>query len=295
MFRTLLAGSAIVAVAFATGHAGPALADAPVKLWENAEVVAPESALVDKSGGVIYVSNGNNDSMAMDGDGYISKHDMDGKLTADKWATGLNAPKGMGISNGHLFVADVDALVEIDLKDGSVIARHAPNAAKLLNDVSVDSEGAVYVSDTMSNTIHRFADGKIEVWVEGDKLPGPNGVLAVGGNLIVNTWGVFSGTGWETTTSGGLLSISLADKTITPIGDGKGVGNLDGLEAGGDGSYLVSDFMAGTVIRIGADGAASEVMSLGQGTADFDYDSASNTIYVPNMLTNTLTAYTLPK
>lgn len=295
MLRTLVASGAILATAFVAGHSEHALAEAPAKVWESNEVVGPESALLDKSSNVLYVTSGNSDSMAKDGDGFISKFSLDGKVLSGKWATGLHAPKGMGISGGHLFVADVDQLVEIDLKDGSIVARHAPDGAKLLNDVTVDDQGAVFVSDTMTNTIHRFADGKIEVWVEGDKVPAPNGLLAKDGNLIVNTWGVFSGTGWETTTTGGLLSISLADKTITPIGDSKGVGNLDGLEAVGDGSYIVSDFMAGTVIRIDADGAASKVMSLGQGTADFAYDPESNTIYVPNMMTNTLAAYTLPK
>lgn len=295
MLRTLVANGAILAVALVAGHPDNALAEASAKVWESKEVVGPESAMLDTVGKVLYVTSGNSDSMAKDGDGFISKYSMDGKVLAGKWATGLHAPKGMGISGGHLFVADVDALVEIDLTDGSIVARHSPDGAKLLNDVTVDDQGAVFVSDTMTNTIHRFADGKIDVWVEGDKLPAPNGLLADGANLIVNTWGKFSGTGWETTTPGGLMSISLSDKSITPIGDGKGVGNLDGLEAVGDGSYLVSDFMAGTVIRIGADGAASEVMSLGKGTADFAYDPASNTLFVPNMITNTLTAYKLPK
>lgn len=293
MLRTALASGAILAALAVSGLADKAVAGVPQKLWESSQVVAPESALVDAKSGVIYVTNGNNDSMAMDGDGFVSKHSLDGKTTTEKWATGLNAPKGMGVANGRLFVADVNALVEIDLKDGSIVKRHAPEGAKLLNDVTVDGKGAVYVSDTMTNTIHRFADGKIEVWVKDDMLAGPNGVLAQGDKLIINTWGVFSGEGWATKTPGGMYSASLADKAITPLGEGKGFGNLDGLEAIGDGSYLVGDFMAGKVFKFSKDGKVSELMSLAQGTADFGYDAASKTIYVPNMMANTLTAYKL--
>jgi hypothetical protein len=293
MFRKLFASSAILAAVALSGAVNTAMAGSPEKVWEWSKAYGPECVLVDAKAGVLYVSNGNNDATKKDGDGYISKHSLDGKVIAEKWATGLSAPKGMGFANGHLFVADVDELVEIDLKDGSVVGRHSPPGVKLINDVAVDSKGAIYTSDTMGNTIFRYADGKFEAWVKDDTLAGPNGLIVEGGNLIVNTWGVLTGEDWATKTPGGLYSLSLADKSITPLGGGKPVGNLDALQPLGDGNYLLGDFMAGKVLKFAADGKVSEVMSLAQGTADFGYDASSKTIYVPNMMAGTVTAFKL--
>ena len=294
MFRTLFASSAILATMAFSGTVGTAVAGTLEKIWES-KAYGPECVLVDAEAGVFYVSNGNNDATKKDGDGYISKHSMDGKVIAEKWTAGLSAPKGMAISNGRLFVADVDELVEIDLKDGSTVAKHKPSGAKLINDVAADSKGAVYTSDTMTNTIFRYADGKVEAWLKDDTLAGPNGLAVEGDDLIVNTWGEFSGEGWATKTLGRLYSVSLADKSITPLGGGKPIGNLDALQPLGKGNYLLGDWMVGKVLKFAADGTVSEVMSLTQGAADFGYDAATKTIVVPNMMAGTITAYKLPQ
>jgi len=196
----------------------------------------------------------------------------------------------MDIANGHMFVGDVDTLVEIDLKDGSIVAKHAAPDAKLLNDVAADSGGAVYVSDTMGNQIFRLSGGKIESWLKTDEIAGPNGLLVEGGNLIVNSWGVLSGNGWETSVKGSVYSVSLADKAIKPL-SGKPVGNLDAMQPLGDGAFLLGDFWVGKILKFAADGSVSEVAALEQGTADFDYDPATKTVFVPNMMKGSVTAY----
>lgn len=294
MFQKMFAGGALAAVAVLSvcGAANVAHAAGPEKVWEWAKAYGPECVLVDKSAGVLYVTHGNNDAMKKDGDGYISKHSLDGKVIAEKWSTGLSAPKGMASHDGRLFVADVDELVEIDLKDGSVIAKHAAPGAKLLNDVAADSNGAVYVSDTMGNQIFRLTDGKMESWLQGDEIAGPNGLLVEGDNLIVNSWGVLSGNGWETSVKGNVYSVSLADKSIKALSD-KPVGNLDAMQPLGDGNYLLGDFWVGKILKFSADGSVSEVAALEQGTADFGYDDSTKTVFVPNMMKGTVTAYKL--
>ena len=295
MFRTLVASSAIVAAVALSGAAAPAMAGSPEKLWEWSKAYGPESVIVDAKAGVFYVSNGNNDAMKKDGDGYISKHSLDGKVIAEKWATGMSAPKGMALVDDHLFVTDVDELVEIDLKDGSVVAKHAAAGAKLLNDVAADSKGVVYVSDIAGQAIYKFADGKIESWMKSGPMAGPNGLVVEGDNLIVTTWGVLSGEGWATKTPGGVYSVSLSDKSITQLAGGKPVGNLDALQPLGEGNYLLGDFWVGKILKLSADGTVSEVMALEQGTADFGYDASTKTLVVPNMMKGTVTAYKLPE
>ncbi|MGL4395602.1 MAG: SMP-30/gluconolactonase/LRE family protein [Hyphomicrobium sp.] len=266
-------------------------AKAPEKLWEVSDLKGPECALPDTKAGVIYVSNVNGDPTGKDGNGFISKISIDGKSVDNGWSTGLNAPKGLAVSNGHLFVGDVDELVEINLADGKIVAKHAAPGAKLLNDVAVDAKGAVYVSDTMGGSIYRFADGKIEEWLKHEKLQGPNGLLVEGDNLIVNTWGVFSGEGWNTKTPGQVYAVSLADKSFKDVGDGKPFANLDGMQPLGGGAYLLTDWMSGKVLKLHADGKVDTLLELGQGSADIGYDAATKTLFIPQMMKGQLYAY----
>lgn len=283
----------LAAIAFASSAAYAHASPGPKKVWESTKASTPECVFFDKKGGALYVTNGNSDPMAKDGDGYISKFSLAGELIAEKWATGLDSPKGMDIANGHLFVGDVDSIVEIDLKDGSVVAKHAAEGAKLLNDVAADSNGAVYVSDTAGNQIFRLADGKVESWLKTDTIAGPNGLIVDGLNLIVNSWGVLTGDGWKTSELGQLYSVSLADKSFSALGQGKPVGNLDGLQPLGGGEYLLGDFMAGKVFKFSADGTVKDVLTLETGSADFDYDPETKTVFTPNMMKNTVGAYTI--
>lgn len=287
--KSLYAGFAAVAVMLTS--AATVQAEEAQKLWESAVPGGPESALFDAQANVIYLSVGNEDGTAKDGNGAIATVGLDGKVTNAKWATGLNAPKGLAITKGHLYAADIDELVEIDLKDGKVVGKYAAPGAKFLNDVAADANGNVYVSDTMINTIYRLSGGKIESWLKDDRLAGPNGLLVEGDNLIVNTWGVLTGEGFNTSVTGHVYTVSVKDKGIKDVGSTKPIGNLDGMEPAAGGGYLISDFMAGKLIKVGTDGSVKDLVTLSKGAADIGYDPASKTVYIPNMLTNVLSAY----
>jgi sugar lactone lactonase YvrE len=269
--------------------AGSAEADSRVakKLWETAGFKTPESALYDAEAGVVYVSNVNGDATAKDGNGFISKVSPAGKVVAMEWVTGLDAPKGLAKVGGKLYVSDIDALAEIDVASGKVVKRFDAKDAKFLNDVAADAAGNVYVSDMAKNTIWRLSGGTFEVFLQDAKLEGPNGLLVEGDQLLVGAWGVMT-DGFATKVPGHLKSVSLADKTITSRGDGAPTGNLDGLEPFGDGTYLVSDWMAGKVLSMSEDGKARELVDLGQGTADLGYDPATKTAFIPQMKTGVL-------
>ncbi|MFZ6014466.1 MAG: ATP-binding protein, partial [Bacteroidota bacterium] len=65
--------------------------------WSTDSVFrVPESVLFDSKANLLYVSNIDGKSNEKDGKGFISKLSPDGKIIAMEWATGLNAPKGMG-------------------------------------------------------------------------------------------------------------------------------------------------------------------------------------------------------
>lgn len=264
---------------------------APVKLWETTGLKTPESALPDPTGEFAYVSNVDGNPTDKDGKGYISKVSLkDGALIDPQWVTGLNAPKGLALVEGRLYVTDIDQLVEIDAADGKIIARYDAPGAKFLNDIAVDTDGNVYVSDMVTSTIWRLSGGKFEVWLDSPDLKNPNGLYVKDGNLIVAAWGVMT-DGFSTKVPGNLLTVSLADKSVKNLGDGTPIGNLDGLEPFDATSFLVTDWIAGVLYRIDTAGRAEKLLALKQGTADIGWIPEQRLLLLPLMMEDKLAAY----
>ena len=281
-----------LAAAAALGLSAVSAIAAPAELWQATGLAGPECALPDAAAGVIYVSNVNGDPMGKDAKGYLAKVSMDGKKV-EKWVDGLKAPKGLAIAGGKLYTADPNELVEIDIASGKVLARHAAEKSGLLNDVAADAAGNIYVSDTGAGGIWRLSGGKMEKWLDDKVLAGANGLVVEGDNLIVNTWGVLTGNGFETSSPGRIVSVSLKDKKITELDGGKPVGNLDGFASLGGGNYIVSDWLAGKIFKFSTGGKTEPIIDLGQGNADLGYDPASKIMYVPQMMKGTLHAIQL--
>ena len=250
-----------------------------VKKWETDTILkVPESVRFDRINKVLYTANIDGEPWGKDGKGSIGKVGLDGKIIASEWVTGLNAPKGMGIHAGKLYVGDVDVVVVIDIANGKIIQRIAVEGAHGLNDVSIDAKGAIYVSDSKTKKIHRIEKGKSTVVQEN--LKGPNGVLAVGSDLYL-------------TDAGGLYK---AEKTgaLTLIADGM-EGGTDGIEAVGNGDFIVSCW-AGSIWYVHADGKKDHLLDTREqkiNSADIGYDPATKTVYVPTFFKNNVVAYTL--
>jgi sugar lactone lactonase YvrE len=265
---------------------------APKLLWETKGLAQPESVVVDPATGAIYVSNIVGAVMQKDGNGFIAKLSGDGKVLTRQWVKGLDAPTGLALHDRTLYVADVDQLVEINAASGEIIKRYPANGATFLNDVAVDADGTVYVSDTPTNTIWRLKDGSFEPWLVNDKLNGPNGLLVQGDTLIVASLGRIPSVGQKQELAG-LSQISLKDQSVSPIGNGQPIGNLDGLELLQPGVYLVTDWAAGALYQVDAKGKAERLIDLNQGSADLTYLPDKKVVLIPMMLDNSLVAYRL--
>ena len=110
------------------------------------------------------------------------------------------------------------------------------------------------------------------------------------GQLIVGSWG-HPTDGWETAEVGHLKTISLKTKKIKSLGNGKAVGNLDGVESDGKGAYYVADWVGGKLLHIKRTGKFKEVLKLSQGVADHEVILEKNIIVIPMMLDGRLVAY----
>ena len=265
---------------------GLASADGNLKqAWRLEGFSNPESALYDTEKDVVYVSNVNGPPGDKDGNGFISRIAMNGTPLDMQWVTGLNAPKGMAVVGNSLYVADIDTLVEINTGTGQVANRYVVPDAKFMNDVTAGSDGSVFVSDTGANRIYRLAAGKLDTWLEDPRLDAPNGLLAESDRIIVGTMGAFE-PGKEH--AGQLLSVSFADKSVSSASANTTVGHLDGVEADGQGGYLVTDWPAGKILRVQGDGSISTVHTESMGTADLDYVAGRKFILLPLMMDNAL-------
>lgn len=265
--------------------------------WQAKGFKAPESMLFDKERNVIYVSNVDGKPMDKDGKGSIALLSVDGKKADQEWVTGLNAPKGLALVKNIIYVSDIDTLVAIDVTAKKVIHRYTHEKAKFLNDVVADKEGTVYVSDFLDNTIYRLKDGKFESWLADKKLETPNGLLIENNKLLVGSWGVMT-DGFATKVAGHMKSVDLKTKKISSLGNGKPVGNLDGVESDGKGGYFVTDWMAGSIFHINKKGEFKTLLDIESGSADLGVitkDDAPSLLLIPMMNDNVVRAYSIAR
>jgi len=144
------------------------------KLWATDTILkVPESVLVDDKENCIWVSNIDGASTGKDGKGSISKLSKTGMPINLEWITGLNAPKGMAKYKQELYVADLTELVVIDIKKATIVKRVPIEGSVFLNDVTVNKNGAVFVSDSRTGKVHRYENNTTTIEVEN--LQGPNG------------------------------------------------------------------------------------------------------------------------
>ncbi len=258
--------------------------------WTVTEgVETPESAYVDAASGSIFVSMIAGQPGDRDGNGRIMKLTPDGQVVSASWVSGLNAPKGLRSHNGTLWTADIDEVVAIDIAGARVTSKLKIDGAQFLNDVAVDEDGTVYVSDMLASRIYAVKDGKATVFAEGDAMEFPNGLLVDGGRLIVGAWGKPE-PDFTTKVPGHLFALDLKTKAKTLITP-QPLGNIDGLESDGRGGYLVTDFQKGQVLHVTAAGESHMVRTFMAGTADLAFVPVGSVAIIPHMMENKVAAY----
>lgn len=275
-------------------------AEGPAPAWTAKGFAQPESTLYVAAENAIFVSNVNGDPAASDGNGFISRLKPDGTVEKLEWVKGLNAPKGMAYAQGRLFVADIDRVLEIDVRRATVAKTHHAKGAKFLNDVALEPRSHFkgqtargYISDMADNGIWYLADGKLELLVRDRVLDSPNGLLVEGDSLRIASLGSFNADG-SPGVQGRLKTMKLDEENVNDRFGSEPLGNLDGLESDGQGGYWVSDWPAGRIYRIDATGTPSVWLQLEQGTADIGI-VPGKFLLVPMMKNNEVRAYALPK
>lgn len=261
--------------------ASPALAQHKLQLlWKTADLPTPESVLVivEDDTTFLYVSLIDGAGDAVDGKGGVAKLAANGAIIDKDWISGLNAPKGMATYKNRLYVADLTEVVVIDMEEQAVIKKIPIEGSVFLNDVTVNSSGVIFVSDTRTNKVHRIEDDKASVYLEN--ISNANGLKVFGSNLIVG--------------AGPQLLLVGPDKKPLTLAKGFAAG-IDGIEMTKRGEFIVSCW-PGLVYYVYADGKIQLLIDSQAekiNTADIGFDPATQQLFVPNFFKNTVTAYQL--
>lgn len=263
----------------------------PVIRWTATGFDQPESVVFDPVSGTLFVSNINGGPTELNNTGYISQLSTDGTLIQHKWATGLDAPKGLTIVDGKLYVADMQRIHILDVATGQSVATLTAPSSVMLNDVAAAPDGTVYVSDLLGGGVYRIKeDSSINTWISPDTMPHSNGVLYHKGELFLASWGHPLKADFTTDVPGSVYRVNQQSGQLTLYPGGEALGNLDGLVSIHDTLY-VSDWIQGTVFKLD-DNSHATVIQAEQGLADIA--NKGNTLYAPMMMNGTVVAWTMP-
>lgn len=243
-------------------------------VWETDSVLAtPESVLAHD--GVLYISLIDGAPWDNDGRGGVGKLSADGKIIDTNWITGLSAPKGMGIKNNSLYVADIGNVTVIDISKGQIGKKIVINGAQGLNDITIADNGTVYVSDSKLGKVWRIVNDEAELFLEN--MDGVNGLKAVNNDLYV--------------AKGKTFIKAAADKKVTVIAELSQPG--DGVEPLSNGDFIVTSW-GGFIFYVAKDGKVETLLDSSKekrNTADIGIDTENNIIYVPTFFAKTVAAY----
>lgn len=249
--------------------------------WETPTTLKePESVLYDAKADVLYVSNINDPKAGKDGNGSIGRISPDGKVLEVEWAIGgMDSPKGLGLLDDQLYIADLKKVVVVDTKTGKVVKTIDVADAGMLNDITVDADGMIYVSDSDNKRIYQIKDDKAGVWLENDGFQKPNGLLAHQNKMYMIDMG-----------KGIFYEINKETKALRKIADGLEGG--DGIVPIGD-DFIISDWN-GAIYYVRANGKTKKLIDTKAdklNAADLTYLPEQNLLIVPTFYGNKVVAY----
>jgi glucose/arabinose dehydrogenase len=249
-------------------------------------LVNPESVVMGPDGRVYVSVIGEFDK---DGDGSIAVITGPGKT--ETIATGLDDPKGIAFWKDWLFVADKKKVTRVDPKGKLEVfaaASEFPREPMFLNDLTIDKDGNIYVSDSgdlkgKEGAVYRITPERSVTTVIDSKthpeLNTPNGLLVDGPeHLLLADFG-----------SGVLYRLSLADKSLKKLADG--MPGADGLVYDLDKNLYITSWQTGKVFVLKARTNAPVLLSdKFTAAADCDVDLKNGKLIVPDMKAGTVTA-----
>jgi DNA-binding beta-propeller fold protein YncE len=250
------------------------------KQWETGPgLKVPESVLYDAATGIIFVSNVDGDPSVKDNNGFISTLSIGGKILKANWVTGIDAPKGMGILHNHLFVSNIDEVVEIDISKAAIIKRYPVEGSEFLNDIAADPKtGKIFITDSGSGKVYVLLNGKVSIWLQGRMYKGANGLFLSDNFLYIGTGNSIL----RAEIKSGKVEVSVSN-----------TGGVDGLYVTSEGKFIFSDWK-GSVFVAGANSKPELLLNTSAqniNAADFGIVLSKKMILIPTFTDNKVVSY----
>ncbi len=176
----------------------------------------------------------------------------------------------MGLFGNLLYVTELTDVAVIDIIAKAKIIQQIPVAgSQFLNDITVDAKGAVYVSDSKIDKVYKIENGAASLYL--DNIKNANGVLAVGSDLYVLSYG-------------SLIKVD-KNKNRTTLVQGLET-STDGIEMVKENEFLVTAWV-GVGYYVKADGSKQVLFDTRDkkiNSADIAFDAKNKMVYVPHFL-----------
>jgi DNA-binding beta-propeller fold protein YncE len=249
----------------------------------------PMAALVDRDG-TVYVSNIQSDQengfWNADAAGFVSRLAPGGQLEDLHWADSnpslfLNAPKGMCILDGQLYVADINRIVRYPLGDPNQGQDISLEPGRTLVDVTTDGK-RIFVSDNSSLRLYRIDPKTLQLsWVTA-----PAHVAGI------------------TYYDGAVYASSIQDHEIyridpegrippVPLGLANYFQQPCSIVVLSDGTLVVADYDAGSLMSIAPDRIRVAELGKVDSPGILGLDAKRNLLYVPQIKANQVRIFQL--
>ncbi|HEU5304566.1 MAG TPA: SMP-30/gluconolactonase/LRE family protein [Gemmatimonadales bacterium] len=252
----------------------------------------PESVAIGP-GGKVYVSETGEYEKA--NDGYISI--LEGEKLR-RFASGLDDPHGIRWFKDHLFVSDNMGFVwRIDAQgtvERFVDATDFPRKITNFNDLDIDAEGNIYLSDSgdwegRGGAIYRITqDKKITTVITDEddwRLVSPNGLLVEGPDKLLEV----------DYTTGNLFRVDLKGRTMEKVAGGFGAS--DGLVRDAKGRLIITNYAGHKIYVLTAPNAKPQEIEVAniESAADLSISPDGKSLLIPDMGGGKLAILPMPK
>ncbi len=251
------------------------------RIWSNEKGFKyPEATVYDTKRNKIYVSNYN--FYGYPKQQFISKLSVDGETEDLKWISGLTKPTGMMIHDDLLYIADMREVVVYNIETKELVKKFQIGGRGLLQDLTVDNLGRIYLSDGLGGKIYRLNnnEGQFELWLEDNQILRPNGLCFHNGKLLVGTF------------DSNLKSVDLDTKNIQLIHKfSEGV--VDGIETDENNNIYLS-LSPARLYRIKPSGKVEKLLDLrtpNMYISNFKYIRKNRTFIIPSLSASRVFAY----
>ncbi len=250
----------------------------------------PESIGYDPADSLLYASDFGSvlKPTLKDGEGRVSIVSLEGTILERAFLPHsgdvLHKPKGVTISQGKLWVTDIDAVWEFDIKSRRGKKVSLPDA-QFANDTTI-MDGVLYVSDSAGDKLYTVEPADFLDTPDGPKVALRYRGLGIHPNgLCAGPKGALVMVGYNP--GGEDEGIYALDRTGKVTAWAEKIGALDGLARLDDDTYLFTDWKSGALLSWNRNEGVRTLIKGFEGPADFCLipGEKENTVVLPDLVT----------